>query len=62
MLSREELELQDVQRQMEEQLVEQFMQVRCVQGAAAACLLFICRAKGVWGRGSKGSWWRSSCA
>jgi hypothetical protein len=26
-LSREELELQDVQRQMEEQLVEQFMQV-----------------------------------
>jgi hypothetical protein len=27
-LSREELELQDVQRQMEEQLVEQFMQVK----------------------------------
>jgi hypothetical protein len=61
MLSREELELQDVQRQMEEQLVEQFMQVRCAEGCLCCLYVaFVGDFVGVWGRW-RSSWWSSSC-
>jgi hypothetical protein len=60
MLSREELELQDVQRQMEEQLVEQFMQARCAAGVLVLLVCLYVAAVRVWGR-RRSSWWSSSC-